>query len=257
MASTDSERRLVLVLCADPGAEQFYMVLYILIHFTGWFKAGVLNVYVCGLISWWQVQTQKERRLVLVSCTDPGAVQFYMVLYILIHFASWFKAGVLNVYVCGVASWWQVQTQQEDWFWLLSHTLVWCNLAWSYTASSILPTDSRHVFIMCMFVNWYADGKYRLGKMIGSGILYRPCSAVLHGLIQHHPFACAFKTDVLNVNVCELASWWQVQTWKEIGSGFLYILQTMVWYNFAWSNTSSSSLQVDSRQVLLMCMFVD
>ena len=62
------------------------------------------------------VSIDLERRLVLVSCIDPGAVQFYMVVYDLIQFASSFGTGALDVYVCGLASWWQVQSQKEDWF---------------------------------------------------------------------------------------------------------------------------------------------
>ena len=71
--------------------------------------------------------TDSEKRLVLLSCTDPGAGQFYMVLYSLLHFACWFKTGVVNVYVYGLANWWQVQIRKEDWFWYLVQTLVRCN----------------------------------------------------------------------------------------------------------------------------------
>jgi hypothetical protein len=94
-----------------------------------------------------------ERRLVLVSCTDPGAVQLWIVVYDLIQFESWFKTGVVNVYVCGLASWWQVRTRKEYWFWYPVQTLAQCNFTRSYAASSILPAVSRQVFSMCIFVD--------------------------------------------------------------------------------------------------------
>ena len=60
---------------------------------------------------------------------------------------------------------------------------------WSYTFSSSFQVDSRLVLLMYMFEDWQVDGKYRLGKKIGSGILYRPwCSAILHNLTLPPPF---------------------------------------------------------------------
>ena len=212
--------------------------------------------------------TDSERRLVLVSCTDPGAVQSYTILHSLLYFACWFKTGVVNVSVCGIKIWWQVQTRKEDWFWNPVLTLMRCNLPQSYTASSIFPSDSRQVLLTCMLVDLQIDGKYRLRNKICSGILYGPwCGAILHNCIWPHSvcqliwdrcswcvclwtcklvasmvsegqfvlvsctdtgavqfymvlyallhFAFQFKTSVLNVCVCGLASWQQVQTETE------------------------------------------
>ena len=126
LASTDSERRLVLVSWTDPDAVQFYKVLNSLLHLSRGFKTGVVNVYVCVLASWWQVQTQKEDWFwyplqTLVQCNFTQSFTASSIL-------PGFKAGVVNMYVCGIASWWQVQTWKEDWFWYPLQTLVWCNL---------------------------------------------------------------------------------------------------------------------------------
>jgi len=164
VASTASETRLVLVSCTDPGAVQFHTVLYSLLHFACWFKTGIVNVYVCGLASWWQ---DLERRLVLVSCTDPGVVEFYLVVYDLIQFARWFRTGALDVYVCGLASWWQVQSWKDDWFWYLAQTLVQCNFTWLYMPFSILPFNSRQVSSMSVFLDWPVVDKYRHKQKIG------------------------------------------------------------------------------------------
>ena len=114
---------------------------------------------VCLWTSKLVASTDSERRLVQALCTDPGAVKFHVVLYGLLHFACWFKTGVVNVYVCGLASWWQVQSQKEDWFRYLVQTLVWCTFTWLYLSSTILPFNSRQVSSMCVFVDWPVDDK--------------------------------------------------------------------------------------------------
>jgi hypothetical protein len=60
---------------------------------------------------------------------------------------------------------------------------------------------------MCMFVDLQVGGKYSLRRKIGSSILYRPlCGALLLVVFVLHHFAFQFKTSVLNVCVCGLAS---------------------------------------------------
>ena len=116
----------------------------------------------------------------------------------------------------------KVQTLERRLVEFLVWAMVWCNLMSPYMASSISPADSSQLFFMCIFVDWQVDGKYRLGKKIG----WVPCidpgvvqfDIVLSNLIH---FACQFKTSVLNVYVCGLASWWQVQTQTEDWLGSL------------------------------------
>ena len=70
---------------------------------------------VCLWTSRLMASTDSERTLFLVSCTNLCVMQFWIILYGLIHFACWFKSGVFHVYICGLASCWQVQTWKEDW----------------------------------------------------------------------------------------------------------------------------------------------
>ena len=188
--------------------------------------------------------TDLERRLVLVSCTNPGAVQSYAILHSLLYFSSWFKTGLVNVYACGLANWWQVQTQKQDWFWYLVRTLVWCNFTQLYMTSFSLPVDSGQVLLMCMFVDLQVGGKYRLGRKIGYGILHRHwCSAILHGFICPPPF-CLSIQDKCPQCVCLWIGQLTTSTdWNRRLVDFL--VWTLVRCNFTWAYSLSSILAFD------------
>ena len=113
MASTDSERGLVLVPCADVGVVQLkwsyttsstlpHHILLITIsnklrETNSGADPGVVSEGInsrqgsCSVCLWTgklMASTDSKRRLVLIPCADASVVQFYRVLHNLIHFAS-------------------------------------------------------------------------------------------------------------------------------------------------------------------------
>ena len=79
--------------------------------------------FMCIFVDW-----QFDGKYILVKkigwvpCVDPDVVQFDIVLSSLIHFACQliFMTSVLNVYVCGLAGWWQYALRQKI-GWVLCH----------------------------------------------------------------------------------------------------------------------------------------